>query len=172
MAYTDWIPTMDSIKNKKNLSIIEFGLGDGTEFLINNFKNVHSFELADTKTWFDEANVKYANSKNWTCEFAHFDNYGFYDYMLNLPQALLDKLVDLFSQSKYDIVFMDGGYHNRGQIANFILNQFSPKAMIIHDINYAFQQDMYDQIIVPEDYSFVDDTNGEGTRIYYKQGVL
>ena len=35
MAYTDWINIMDDfIPNKKELSILEFGLGDGTEYLL------------------------------------------------------------------------------------------------------------------------------------------
>ena len=38
MPYTDWTNIFDTdIPNKKELSIIEFGLGEGTEYLLKNF---------------------------------------------------------------------------------------------------------------------------------------
>ena len=168
MAYTDWIPTMDSIKSKKDLSIIEFGLGDGTEYLLNNFKLVYSFELADNDYWYKITKDRFGNFQNWKADFVNFTEVGFWDYMPQLPEQLISRIDDIFND-KYDVVFMDGGYHNRGQIANLILNKFSPQYLVIHDINFAFEQDMYDQIVIPQEYDFSDDNNGEGTRIYFKK---
>ena len=66
MAYTDWIGLMEStIKNKKDLSIIEFGLGDGTKYLLQNFKNVYSYELMDTSFWYDSIVPKFNIHENW-----------------------------------------------------------------------------------------------------------
>ena len=55
MPYTDWINTMNThIIDKENLSIIEFGLGEGTDYLLKNFKSVFSYELMDTDKWYKE----------------------------------------------------------------------------------------------------------------------
>jgi len=170
MPYTDWIDLMESeIPNKKDLSMIEFGLGDGTDYLLKNFKNVFSYELMYTKTWYLEAVEKFSINENWEHKFVSWNEIGFRDYEINLPEQLLQDIDDLFEKNNYDVVFMDGGYHVRGDIVNYIINKFYPKYIVIHDINYAFEEDGYHRISIPENYRTEKNTNGEGTMIFIKE---
>lgn len=168
MSYTDWIPTMDSITNKKNLSVFEFGLGYGTEYLLDNFKQVYSFELAQNNDWYGMVKQMFGNRENWKIEFLDFNEVDFiYTLMSELPNPLIEKINSIF-QDKYDVVFIDGGYLTRGLIANLVLNNFRPNFMVVHDI-LAMEVYGYEKIICPEGYDFTDDNNGEGTRIYFKK---
>jgi hypothetical protein len=171
MSYTDWIPTMELIENKNELSIIEFGLGNGTNFLVENFKTVYSYELASSKDWFNHIYSSLSQSHNWQGEFSDFTEFEFGSYSHNIPVPLLDKVIGLF-KTKYDVVFMDGGFHNpRGYLANFILSEIQPDYLIVHDINDS-ETYSYGEIVCPEQYLFKDDLEGEGTRIYFKKGKL
>ena len=170
MAYTDWIGLMEStIKNKKELSIIEFGLGDGTKYLLENFKNVYSYELMNTGFWYDQIVPKFNLHENWDHKLVLWEEIDFKDYEQNLPNLLLTEIDELFSKHNFDVVFMDGGYHVRGDIVNYIINKFFPKYIVIHDINYAFEEDGYHRIIKPDNYKTEKNTDGEGTMIFIKQ---
>jgi hypothetical protein len=170
MPYTDWIELMDSsIENKKELSIIEFGLGDGTEYLLNNFKDVYSYELMDTSFWYEEIVPKFKLHENWKHKLVLWEEIGFKDYDQNLPNLLLSEINNLFDKHNFDVVFMDGGYHVRGDIVNYIINKFFPKYVVIHDINYTYEEDGYHRIILPDNYKIEKNTTGEGTIIFIKE---
>lgn len=167
MAYTDWIELVEStIPNKTKLSVLEFGLGDGTKYLLDNFKFVYSHELMNTPKWYDYVVRKFSHYKNWKHELVLFKDIGFVDYNPNLPPVLLDSITKLFNKYKFDVVLIDGQYHVRGDIANFILNKFHPKYVVIHDINLAFEEDGYNRIKLPSKYKSVSSHLGEGTRIF------
>lgn len=170
MPYTDWTSIFDTdIPNKKDLSIIEFGLGEGTEYLLDNFKFVYSHELIATRKWYDYTVEKFAPKyKNWKHELILFNDVGFVDYNPNLPQVVLEGITKLFNQYNFDVAFVDGDYHVRGDIANYILNTHQPKYVAIHDVNYAFTEDGYDRINLPTNYTSVTSTVGEGTTIFKK----
>jgi hypothetical protein len=169
MPYTDWTSIFDTdIPNKKDLSIIEFGLGEGTEYLLKNFKFVYSHELIGTRQWYDYTVEKFSKYKNWEHELILFNEVGFQDYNPNLPEVILNHIVDLFETYKFDVVFVDGDYHVRGDIVNFILNKFQPKYVAIHDVNFAFLADGYDRINLPSNYISTTSTIGEGTTIFKK----
>ena len=128
MPYTDWIELIEKeIPNKKDLSILEFGLGDGTEYLLKNFKNVYSYELMNTSNWYDITVKKYSDFTNWKHKLVLWNEIGFKDYDTNLPKSLLDDIDSLLKDDLYDVVFMDGGYHVRGDIVNVIINKFISK---------------------------------------------
>jgi hypothetical protein len=169
MPYTDWtnIFTTD-IPDKQDLSILEFGLGEGTEYLLDNFKFVYSYELINTREWYDYTVDKFSGYDNWKHELVLFQDVDFRDYDPNLPKPVLDRISELLDKYKFDVVFVDGDYHVRGDIANFILNTFQPKYVAIHDVNYAFIADGYDRIVLPENYTSVTSTIGEGTTIFIK----
>jgi hypothetical protein len=170
MPYTDWIELMETaIPNKKELSIIEFGLGEGTEYLIKNFKDVYSYELMNTRNWYDYTVEKLSLNENWQHKLVLWSEIGFKDYDTSLPQRLLEDIDTLFSEKKYDVVFMDGGYHVRGDIVNVIINKFYPDYIVIHDINYAYEIDGYGRINLPKGYRTEKNTIGEGTMIFIKE---
>lgn len=169
MPYTDWISIFETdVPNKKELSIIEFGLGEGTKYLLDNFKFVYSHELINNSHWYNYTVEKFSEYKNWEHKLILFEEIGFRDYNPNLPQALLDDIKTLFQKYNFDMAFVDGDYHVRGDIANFILNEIKPKYVAIHDVNYAFIADGYDRIKLPPEYTSVTSKVGEGTTIFIK----
>jgi len=159
----------DFIPNKKELSILEFGLGDGTEYLLKNFKSVYSYELMNTSSWYDNTVKKLSIHENWDHKLVLWNEINFRDYDTNLPPKLLSDIDNLFEKNNYDVVFMDGGYHVRGDIVNVIINKFFPKYIVIHDINFAFKEDGYERIVIPENYITEKNTIGEGSMIFIKK---
>lgn len=169
MSYTDWIGLTELVIPKKNeLSILEFGLGDGTKYLLDNFKFVYSHELVKSPRWYNLIVSKFSEYKNWKHELLLFKSIGFVDFNPDLPQILLDNITKLFNEYRFDVVLVDGDYHVRGDIASFVLNKFHPKYVIIHDINVAFEADGYDRIKLPLGYNMISSNLGEGTRIFMK----
>ena len=175
MPYTDWIDIVDStLKNKNELSIIEFGLGEGTKYLLDNFKYVYSYELNDNAfpeyiQWWNKSNEDYANYKNWGRELVWYNQIGFIDYDPNLPAKLTTRIDELFHKQNFDAVLIDGVGHCRGDVANYILNNHVPRYVIIHDTNYNYEVDGYGRINLPSVYSTVEYSVGEGTHIFVKQ---
>lgn len=174
MAYTDWTEIVETtVLGKDKLSILEFGLGDGTKYLVDNFKKVYSYEIIDDADpslaeWGRECIQKLNTYNNWEYEITKYSEIDFVDYDSNLSSKLLQRIDELFDKYKFEAVLVDGGYHVRGDIANYILNKFFPKYVIIHDTNYNYEVDGYTRISLPEVYTTVKYTEGEGTHIFVK----
>lgn len=174
MAYTDWTEIVETtILEKDKLSILEFGLGDGTKYLVDNFKKVYSYEIIDDADptlgeWGTECAQKLSGYTNWEYEITKYSEIGFVDYDSNLSSKLLKRIDELFTKYKFEAVLVDGGYHVRGDIANYILNKFSPDYVVIHDTNFNYEVDGYGRINLPKKYSTVKYTEGEGTHIFVK----
>ena len=174
MAYTDWIDAVDVVLiDKSDLTILEFGLGDGTRYLVNTFKKVYSFEIIDDadpslKQWSAQCidNLQYCT--NWEYEVTTYSEIDFVDYTPELSSKLLQRIDQLFRTYNFEAVLVDGGYHVRGDIANYILNKFHPKYVIIHDTNYNYEIDGYSRIHLPNNYTTFKYTQGEGTHIFIK----
>jgi len=169
MPVMDWTEHMDrQISNKKEMSILEFGIGDGTEYLLDNFKFVFSHELQVDANWYNIIASRLASRTNWEHKLVLWHEIGFEDYNPNIPKALTDDIDALFDKYRFDAVFIDGGYHIRGDIANYILHKHKPTFVIIHDITIAFEEDGYGRIDKPEEYAYEEFHTGEGTGIFYK----
>ena len=183
MSYTDWQDIVEpTLKNKNELSILEFGLGDGTKYLLDNFKYVYSYELIDEKDytlidWYNQAEERFKSYSNWGSEVVMWQDIDFVDpgteytgiIPPELPNSLLSRINKLFSKYKFNAVLVDGGFHVRGDIANYILNNFPIEYVIIHDTNYNFYVDGYHRINLPENYETVKYTGGYGTYIFVKK---
>lgn len=175
MPYTDWTGiTETTLVNKKEMSILEFGLGEGTKYLLDNFKFVYSYELNDNNhpeyiDWWYKSKDDYKHYKNWQSELVWYNDIGFVDYNPILPTKLTDKIDQLFSEYNFDAVLVDGVGHCRGDVANYILNKQAPNYVIIHDTNYNYDIDGYNRIKLPQQYETVVYTVGEGTHIFVKK---
>ena len=174
MPYQDWIDIVEpTLENKSKLSILEFGLGEGTKYLLEKFKFVYSYELNDDAfpeliDWYHISEKDYGHNKHWGREVNWYNEIGFVDYDPNLPIKLTTRIDELFSKYSFDAVLVDGVGHCRGDVANYILNKHMPKYVIIHDTNYAYEQDGYHRIILPEIYDTVKYSEGEGTHIFIR----
>jgi hypothetical protein len=175
MPYTDWIDIVDpTILNKNELSILEFGLGEGTKYLLDNFKYVYSYELNDNAhpeyiEWWDLSNKSYGDYSNWGRELVWYNEIGFVDYNPNLPIQLTQRIDKLFNEYNFEVVLVDGVGHCRGDVANYILNKQAPKYVIIHDTNFNYDIDGYRRIVLPSNYEIVKYTGGEGTHIFVRK---
>jgi hypothetical protein len=172
MAYSDWIGAVEAtIPNTKRLKMLEFGLGAGTKYLIDNFKYVYSYELIDERDhtlreWAEVSKKDYKDYTNWDVEVVNWSDIDFKDYDPNLTPGLTNRIDELFATYKFDTVLVDGGYHVRGDIANYILNKFAPKFLLIHDTNFNYIVDGYARIQAPNSYKIHNHAAGEGTHVY------
>ena len=158
-------------KNQKISSMLEFGLGVGTEFLLDHCDNVTSVELSAgnyNREWHDKTVEDLKEYKNWNC------------YYVDLPQDIKDaneraqqlrfplddikyldslkKITSKYLKKKYDMIFVDAGIHTRGDLVNLSFG----KADIIaaHDTSrktYRILENVYGYNIVnvPDDYTEV-----------------
>jgi hypothetical protein len=133
----DWVKYFKIIfENSKIENLLEFGLGDGTEFLLDNVSNVTSLEISVSqlnKDWFDKSVNKYKNYK-WNCVYIEADEsikkaneiaqatrypIKYKDHIVELK-----KIVDQYTtENKYDLIFVDPGFHNRGDLVNLLFNK-------------------------------------------------
>ncbi len=176
MSYTDWQEIVETaIEGKKKMNILEFGLGAGTKYLLDNFNFVFSYELIDSRdhtliSWYEHSVDEYKDYTNWKSEVVFWKDVNFKDYDPNISPLVLARIDELFETYNFDCVLVDGGYHVRGDIANYILNKFHTKFVIIHDTNYNYEVDGYERIILPENYETIKYTIGEGTYIFKNIG--
>jgi len=166
----DWVEYFDKIfKTVEIETILEFGLGLGTEFLCDHAKNVTSVELSVgdfNREWTTATEESLKEYKNWNLNYIEIpeelkkaNNDAIENqYPLNdlsyLP--VLKKLLNPFlSRKKYDIIFVDAGIHNRGDIVNLCFGK--AKIIAAHDSDRTGRiiKDIYGYNIVevPENYS-------------------
>jgi len=172
----DWHYYFEEIfKTEKINNFLEFGLGVGTEFLLENCKEVTSVELSlgsYNLDWYEKTKEKLNEYKNWEVFYVDLpDNIKDADSRaqnLKFPLKDTEYLNTLkqiaepyINMKKYDFIFVDAGIHLRGDLVNMSFG----KADIIaaHDtsrVPYRVIPDVYGYNIVnvPKNY----------TEIYYE----
>jgi hypothetical protein len=169
-ATQDWHYYFSEIFNHQKVdSILEFGLGVGTRFLLDNCQNLTSVELSKgdyNKEWYLRTRENLKDYENWKCDYIELPE----DIIEadERAQKLLFPLEDVsylkslkmitdpyLEDKKYDIIFVDAGIHTRGDIVNLSFN----KADIIaaHDTSRKKERVIqniygYNIVEVPEDY--------------------
>jgi hypothetical protein len=112
-------------------SLLEFGLGNGTELLLDNCQQVHSVELSVgslNKDWYGKCVKKYESYNNWFPTYIDVppaivaSNELAQSHRYPLPNndhlPVLKSLVLPFLKKKHDFIFVDAGIHNRGDLVN------------------------------------------------------
>lgn len=178
-AYTDWSPALDAIKNIETKTILELGLGAGTQALINRFKKVISFEVARNDEWYHKSVEDYSKHPHWSSKFLLMSQLGLDvadDELLRsggsnrntesmkLYFAALEEFVPTYEG--IDVAFVDQGFHFRGEAVNYFLEKGIPE-IIAHD---TFNHDHiygYDTIKLPPNY-VTQTFGGLGTTLYLK----
>lgn len=175
--YLTWSRAIDFIDDTKSKTVLELGCGKGTRILLNNFKKVYSFEVANVKSWYDKCVTDYQEDKNWQSIF-----YPMSHFKLDITdKELLDSggdvrnvtsLIDLYksleqfvSIKDVDVALVDQGFHMRGETAAYFLEKNVP-IIIIHDINDSTHVYGYDKLVKPDNYSVREYTD---TRVYVKE---
>jgi cellulose biosynthesis protein BcsQ len=117
---TDALNSLD--KNKK-INILEFGVGDGSSFVFNEFAsknknfNIKAFET--DKSWFEETKSKYELDNY---EFIHINDWN-------------ELLVQNKFKDEYDLIFIDQSpWESRIKTLDLLINQSS--ILILHDYDF------------------------------------
>lgn len=185
MAYTDWIPVLGIIPDKKELKILEFGIGAGTKALVDQFKEVFSFEILNNREWFDKT-VEQLKSYNNFCYLykdaqelfaAHekftasalptpYGNNFQDDRPVELLLEILNESKGSVDYSSFDVFFVDAGVYLRGEIVNFVM-QFNPKYIMVHDTN-GFEDYGYN-LCTSDKYKYFAFNSGDGTGLFVRQ---
>ena len=129
----DWVPYFNTIFNTVQIdSVLEFGLGAGTKFLCDYVKDVVSVELSlgdYNLEWTEKTKEQLKEYDNWKLNYIQVpdeiiaSNQDAIDNRYPLKDTsylpVLEGLVSEFlTQKEYDIIFIDPGIHNRGDIVN------------------------------------------------------
>jgi hypothetical protein len=174
-ATQDWHYYFSEIfRNMKIGSILEFGLGVGTRYLLDHCEKLTSVELSKgdfNKSWYDKTCEELKEYSNWKCDYIDLpEDIKDADDMAQKFLFPLDDLSYLKSlkkvtdpylkNKKYDIIFVDAGIHTRGDLVNLSFG----KADIIaaHDTSRMSERVIqniygYNIVKVPDNY----------TEIYY-----
>jgi hypothetical protein len=183
-AFVDHNPAFAQLFSLATIrNVVEFGLGDGTEYFLNNAEWVKSMEIASqrsgaaSKLWIEKCREKYKTFSNWRPEFMVCDDLIEAADILALQQKIhpamvdksylqsLAKLVDdTLSDKNYDLGFVDYGLHVRGDLVNLLIGRVPIVAA--HDTNMT--PEVYGWNIIKDrpDYLKVHYYKGQGTTFW------
>jgi len=172
--YHDWQLAFDKFfvdQNMSNLSIIELGKGEGTRYLCEKFKRVYSIEYSRfpfTASW--EKN----GLPNHTLETMQTpDNLFIFDNILISTKGQVrpheleieaQKLYDATEKYSADVLFIDHGCHNRGEVLE-LAKKGNWKYIIIHDSNFPY----YGYQLSSKDHIVSAYKEGQGTVFFQKK---
>ena len=166
----DWVQYFERIFKKVEInSVLEFGLGLGTQFLCDNVKQVTSVELSTgdfNLEWTNKIKEILKEYNNWTLHYIDIPeeikiaNQNAIENRYPLTNTsyipVLKKLLNPYLyRKKYDIIFVDPGIHNRGDIVNLCFGK--AKIVAAHDTDRTGRiiKDIYGYNIVdiPKNYT-------------------
>ena len=166
--FTDWRVAFDNIPDKDQMTIVELGWGEGTFYLLDNFKKVISIELS-----------------RYTYPYTQLENHSYIELQPEKDTLIKDDLLietlgkdrpqfqseikNLMAEikkHKADVIFVDFGFHFRGEVVQELINLNQHQYIIFHDTNFPYYG--YDRLDY-KNYSlkFID-RNGQGTIIIGK----
>lgn len=140
----DWHHYFEIIfKNYKVGRMLEFGLGNGTEYLLDHCGEVMSVEISlgeFNKSWYDKCLEKYTRYKNWKPVYveagdgiksAHAEaNKTGYPIQETRHLKELSEIVGK-TGGGWDLIFVDAGICNRGDIVNLVMGK--APVILAHD---------------------------------------
>jgi hypothetical protein len=163
-------------------AFLEFGLGLGTKFYLDNCTHVTSAELVikdrytNVMPWYFDCVELFKDYSNWSPSLHLFtqvvndandlavknvDPESFDDQYLQEINRYLD---GLFENRSYDVVFVDPGIHIRGDIVNALFGRVA--IIAAHDTNFNSACYGWYKIDPPPTYEVVTSTYGEGTTFW------
>jgi len=167
--YTDWQEAFDNIPNKDQMTIIELGCGEGTQYLLDNFKEVISIEYSRYPYDFTVISPKHTFVKlEASQETIKKDDVLIKTIGETRPDFTeeVDMLIREIKKYKANMIFVDFGFHFRGEVVQELINLNQHQYIIFHDTNFPYYG--YDRLDY-KNYSlkFID-KNGQGTIILDK----
>lgn len=165
-AYTDWQPNFEKLFNLHKVgSILEFGLGAGTTFLLDNCKHVTSLELGEDpsiKEWCEKTREELKDRNNWDCVYHKCPD--------EFNKALEGYIIKFIEGKKFDMAFVDPGIHCRPEIVNLLFNKVD--IIAAHDTMHGQDAYHWDRIKCPDNYFEYKVDHGQGTTFWFKDKKL
>ena len=165
--FIDWQLAFDNIPDKDQMTVIELGWGEGTKYLLKEFKKVISIELS-------RYTYPYTQIENHTyIELQPEQNTLTKDDVLietlgkDRPefQSEIKKLMAEIKKHKADFIFVDFGFHFRGEVVQKLIDLNKYAFIAYHDTNFPYYG--YDKINY-KNYIKQEYKKGQGTIILTK----
>ncbi len=166
-------------------SFLEFGVGLGTKFFLDNCQHVTSIELvvkdrcSFVLPWYADCLDLFASYSNWSPSLHVFSNtvnranqlaiehidpaYENTQYLNEINQFL----DNLFLEKKFQIAFVDPGLHIRGDLVNALFGRVD--IIAAHDTNFNSPVYGWYKVVTPPDYEKISYFNGSGTTLWIKK---
>jgi 16S rRNA A1518/A1519 N6-dimethyltransferase RsmA/KsgA/DIM1 with predicted DNA glycosylase/AP lyase activity len=165
--FIDWQLAFETIANKDQMTIVELGWGEGTKYLLQEFKKVISIELSRyTYPYTPIENHTYIELQPKITTF-YKDDVLIETLGKDRPEfkAEIKKLMTEIIKYEADIIFVDFGFHFRGEVVQELINLDKYKYIVYHDTNFPYYG--YDKINY-KNYRKKEYSKGQGTIILTK----
>lgn len=165
--FIDWQLAFDNIPDKDQMTVIELGWGEGTKYLLDNFKKVISIELS-----------------RYTYPYTQIENHTYIEITPNIKtfykddvlietlgkdrpefQSEIKKLITEIKKHKADFVFVDFGFHFRGEVVQELIDLNQYTFIAYHDTNFPYYG--YDNLSC-KNYTKQEYKKGQGTVVLSK----
>lgn len=181
--YTDHVQHLEKLFRHANVnSCLEFGLGYGTKYLLEQCGDVTSCEIIlpeQATDWFDHTKDLLRGYQNWTPILKHGSSSlqhanvlcsqerkdpALYNaaYLLELK----DVCDELFKNKQFDMAFVDPGFHMRGDLVNELFDRVP--IIVAHDTNIAPEIYGWRKIQTPSNYEKIVYAEGQGVIIWIR----
>jgi hypothetical protein len=165
--FIDWQLAFDTIPDKDQMTVIELGWGEGTKYLLDNFKQVISIELSrytypytpiENHTYIElTPNIKTFYKDDVLIETLGKDRPQF--------QSEIKNLMTEIKKHKADFIFVDFGFHFRGEVVQELIDLNQYAFIAYHDTNFPYYG--YDNLSC-KNYTKQEYKKGQGTIILSK----
>lgn len=166
---TDWQGFYKEIVEfQRPIVVLEFGLGEGSFFLVENCEELYSLEIIvrEEQLGWAEYVRNNTNLSKHTIEEMLFET-DEYSYTLE------KKIEQIVKRIKPDFAFVDSGCHCRGEIVQFLM-YLGVDTIMVHDTN--FHSNEYGWYLIEDykekNYKKYRDESGQGTDVYTKDRHL
>lgn len=182
-GWTDHVQAFQKLFQMQKVgSFLEFGMGLGTKFFLENCSHVTSIDLTIKKRypnildWHFDCLDLYRSYNNWSPALKCFSN------LVNQADALAEKGIDpatsngnylveinqfldeIFSENQYDVAFVDPGFLLRGDLVNSLFGRVD--IIAAHDTNFLNDVYGWSKIKTPENYEKIVFAHGSGTTFW------
>jgi hypothetical protein len=179
-SYTDHVQAFKRIFENEHINnFLEFGLGEGTGYFLDNCDFVTSVEIVPPNSnlyWLNYCKTKFSSYKNWnpilyaypsTINIANETAKKSLDPCLYDSSYILDiktLIQGLFKNKKYDLAFIDPGIFLCGDIVNELFNKVD--IIVAHDTNDLPKCYGWNKIFHPSNYAKIVFSGGCGTTFW------
>lgn len=170
------------LKKYRVQSLLELGLGRGSEVFIDYCQKVTSVEIVverENLDWFNFCKKEFSLATNWNplkyeCDKvllqAHsiaWRSHNPIDYLKDYSARLDQMIEEIFAKKSYDLIFVDCGFAPRADIINKLF--FKTPIIVAHDTNCDFKMYGWNRVLVPESYTIIHLSTSQGLTFWVEK---